>query len=108
MKTETQVHSSKVNAAKAEARHFANMVHHAEGIRVIENNDDNTVTYGFKDLRVWNTRTQSWQLLTAKDEDKFMVTCDDFETASREFWDRWVKFTQRVFRTRIQLVNLSN
>jgi LPXTG-site transpeptidase (sortase) family protein len=106
MKNQTTSLSAKTNAARADARNFANLTHEAVGIRFIENNDDNTVTYGFKDLKVWSPRTQSWHLLTAKDEDKFMVTCDDFATASSEFWARWLTFTQRVFRTRISIINL--
>jgi LPXTG-site transpeptidase (sortase) family protein len=108
MKTETQSRSAKTNASRADARHFANITHTAEGTRVITNNDDNTVTYGFQDLKVWSPRTQSWILLTAKDQDKFIVTCDDFTTASREFYDRWVKFTQRCFRTRISITSLND
>lgn len=90
-----------INAKRAEAREFLNVTHAAEGLLVIINNEDNTVTYGFEDLRVWVPRTQSWDLLTANDPDKFMVTAETHALASSEFYNRWRTFTQQVYKTRI-------
>lgn len=89
------------NTNKAQARVFANVTHAAEGLLVIINNDDNTITYGFEDLKVWVPRTQQWELLTANDPDKFMVTAETHQLASSEFYARWREFCQKVYKTRI-------
>lgn len=89
------------NLAKQQNREYANVTHAAEGLLVIINNEDNTVTYGFEDLKVWVPRTQSWDLLTADDPDKFMVTAETHALASSEFYNRWRTFTQRAYKTRI-------
>lgn len=89
------------NLAKQQSREYANVTHAAEGLLVIINNEDNTVTYGFEDLKVWVPRTQTWDLLTADDPDKFMVTAETHALASSEFYNRWRTFTQRAYKTRI-------
>jgi len=89
------------NAARQEAREFKNVTHAAEGLLVIINEEDNTVTYGFQDLRVWVPRTQTWDLLTANDPDKFMVNAETHALASSEFYNRWRTFTQLAYKTRI-------
>lgn len=95
------------NAEKAQAREFANITHAAEGLLVIINNDDNTVTYGFEDLKVWVPRTQKWDILTAEDPDKFMVTAETHQLASSEFYARWRSFCQKVYKTRIFITALN-
>lgn len=95
------------NANKAQAREFANVTHAAEGLLIIENNDDDTVTYGFEDLRVWVPRDQKWHVLTAQDPDKFKVTAETHQLASSEFYARWREYTQKVFKTRIFITALN-
>ena len=96
-----------LNTKRAQAREFANVTHAAEGLLIIENNDDNTVTYGFENLMVWVPRDQKWHNLTAKDPDKFKVTAETHQLASSEFYARWREYCQKVFRTRIFITALN-
>jgi hypothetical protein len=67
----------------------------ARGTRVIINNDDKTITYGFKNLQYWSPSTESYLTLP----DKFYVTCDDYDTASTEFYARWSTYCFKRFST---------
>jgi hypothetical protein len=68
----------------------------ARGTRVIINNDDQTITFGFKDLQHWDTKSQSWTPFT---KDIFYVTADDYATASNEFYARWATYVFKRFFT---------
>jgi hypothetical protein len=68
----------------------------AIGTLYVEHNEG-TVTYGFQDLNVWIPKENNYRTLTSEDNDKFLVTACDFETAKAEFWGRWRIFTRSAF-----------
>ena len=98
---------AKQNLATQQRRDYANLTHSAEGILVIINNEDNTTTYGFEDLKVWVPRTQTWDLLTSQNPDAFMVTCETQKLASSEFYQRWQTFCQKTYKSRIFITALN-
>lgn len=101
------INTSRINKQREDARAFANNTHYAEG-RLTIFNEDNMTTYGFQDLRIWVPRLQKWILLTAIDQDKFMVTTESRADASREFYDRWRIFVQRAFNlTNLHINNIA-
>jgi len=86
------------NFKRLNQRIIANNSFAAEGKLIVTNNDDNTVTYGFTDLRVWNPLTKVNKNLTVNDADKFLVTQESYELAKSEFWGRWKIFIQHLFK----------
>lgn len=91
-------HSPSIHNRKAiNARAF--ILNHklaARGTRIIINNDDQTVTFGFKDLQYWDRNSQSYKPFT---KDIFYVTADDYGTASFEFYARWATYVYKRFHT---------
>lgn len=76
---------------------FRNMLTVARGTFITEREND-TVTFGVRDLHVWLPNLQREINLTLNAPDKFTVTAEDFETASSEFWARWKIFCSRAFK----------
>jgi len=66
----------------------------AEGVLVIDNDfDSHTYIFGYRDLIVWNPRTNHWVMLP----DKFYVTVNDPDIASAEFFGRWKNYIKQRF-----------
>jgi len=82
------------NNEKIDARNFITA---CVGERVIERDEDGWVTFGFKNLRAWLPKDQKHVPLS-NDPDKFLVTAENFETASSEFYARWKIYVQRRFK----------
>ena len=85
------------NKKTASDRDFENQVHMAIGTLTIIHEED-SVTYGFKDLLLWIPSKNENINLTADDEDHFMVNAPDFDSAKAEFWGRWRIFTRAAFK----------
>jgi hypothetical protein len=66
----------------------------ARGTRHIET-EDNTTTYGFKDVSFWIPSLQQW--VAVKDADKFLVIAEDFEEAKSTFWVKWQIYINKRF-----------
>jgi hypothetical protein len=90
MKTST---TARENRAKSE-----NAMLVCTGTFFFKRNDDNSISYGFKNLHYWNGNRQVH--LHPNDEDKFIVTEDygDYDTARSEFWSRWQIFCEKRFQ----------
>lgn len=87
---------AEANKKKEQHRIFKNQITVARGTRTTIN-EDSQVTFGFTDLMAWSPKTQSWLPLSPLDNDKFLVTADDFSTACAEFWARWRIYCKRRF-----------
>lgn len=64
-----------------------------EDIDYVPNHD---VAFGYKSMTIYDTTTKVSTPLS-RDDDKFIVYSENFESARSEFWARWKQYVQRRF-----------
>lgn len=63
-----------------------------------DNSNPYSVTYGFKTVRFWNPKSQTWE---TPDPERFRVSAETFELAKSEFWARYRNYTVRRWGYRV-------
>lgn len=84
-----------INKQRADNRAFLNQTWQCTGKRYTNQEER---AFGFTEVRVWNPIKQQIEVLTAHDEDRFIVTAETYDLAVSEFWNRWKLFVSRAFK----------
>lgn len=90
------------NARRANVREFLNQTSVVYADLHIEQDEQGWTSYGIQDATIFCKETQDVKVLH-HDNSKFTVSCEDFETARSEFWQRWAIYCNKRFGRKVSI-----